>query len=256
MAYGNRRSSSYGRRSFRRPSRGRLRTPGQKRWEATDFFVSSVVTWPSLGGDTSLLMMHLASIQMSWQGAAGTPEPVGVAMGATIRKLQVGGVVFDYGVDFNNSDVENQVVPSLAYALFETGLCTDKLSASVSGINPNAIQSWNPFASQFPTSELGATTPGPVTQESIRPVRIHHRKKESVQFATKRITVSEDLQVVPRQFVDTRRGTVNKRLKLVLDDDHGLFFYFATLNSGGFDAAETGPVSVWFGGTLFWRFSS
>jgi len=240
-----------------RSRRPRLRTPGSRRWEVSDFFVSSAAQWPTGNSTEQLLMLHLASIPMSLQNDV-SPNVAGVALGAMTRKLLIGGIVMDYGWEFLG-DLDGLDTATQGQAFMETGICSDTINFLGSAKGPNAINAWSPWQSGFPTAVLNAaTTPALSVQEGDRPLHIHWRKKEATNFAARIIDnpQAETLYIPSQQPVRTRGGTVNRRLKLVLDDQQGLFVYFATLNSTTFSAIASSTLGLnrWAGGSLFWRY--
>jgi len=237
--------------------RSNLRRPGPHKWQVSDFFVSSVAAWPSGSLSESSLVLHLASPTISLnQGAAGDDTaPVGRVLSSMARKMLIGGIVFDWGWDFTGF-IDGDAATFEGFAW--TGLVSDRLVTDVGTDNffPNHISLWSPFTSDFPTAALAAGTPLNASEDANRPSHIHWRQCFSTQFGTRPVEPPGEgvLHVPLQQPVRTQRGTVNKRLRLVLDDQNGLFLHFHTLNQLNF-AVSSGGLSLvrWAQGQLYWK---
>jgi len=222
-----------------------------QRYIPADFFAAIVTDHPTGSATMQLNMIHLASVAISYWGAAQES--------AVDRKaIEVGGIVFDYGVEFPSTggDAGGGILTDLENmsTFYNVGLCYDRLvSDTTTGESvPVCINTWEPFVSDFP---INTVTPNFAQASFMRPTRVLWNKTHYVNFATGPILNFDDDVVVPQnQPVRTRNGTVNRRLRLRLDADHGLFLHVATLNEGNF-AVDPAVLfrTVWFKGTLYWR---
>lgn len=263
MAY--RRYSSSRRRFANRSSRsrGRMSNPARAgKWEASNFAVETLVSLPDVSAETVKSYIHLASINMSL-ASASDPNNVGTALASMTRKMLIGGVVFDHGVDLLGPQVvsvadRDAIAASLGITQM---LVTDRLVVQQSAQAPNSITSWDPYQTEFPTARIfGNTTPVFDRSDAIRPTRIHFQRSELVNIGQRALELDTAepprLQIPGSQYVRIRNPTVNKRLKLVLDDELALFlctFYHAypgwTITGEDFREARG-----WFRGTLYWRY--
>jgi len=248
------------RRSYSKPFRRRFggglrKSQTLQKWIAADFFVAITSDHPSGSATVQLNLIHLASVGLSYWGDA-------TQSALDRRAIDIGGIVFDYGIEFPSvagdaDDVTNTVditpLENMS-AFYNIGLCYDRMHLE-SGIGPipDCIQTWEPFTSDFP---IGTSTPD-IDQSAIsRPARVLWNKTHYKNFAMQLVLNNEgsDLYVPPLQSVQTRTGTVNRRLRLRLDQNHGLYLYCATLNEGNF-AVDARALfrTVWFKGTLYWK---
>lgn len=251
--------SGFGRSNFsrsrRRPS---LRRPGDRRWEKTQFLLGSSPEGNTPAGSLTeqFQMFHIASIASSLSQTT-TATPAGIALGAMQRNLLIGGIEFDWGIEFLGPRIQEGVDPADLVQHHQVGLCSDEIVFDgVSADVPRALfANWTPFANAFPVAALTTTTPSLDSFEPTRPLHIHWKNTHVHNYGSLLLAVSEDLQVPLQQPVLTRRGHVSKRLKLVLNDSQGLYFYWALINTDGFAAdADARGAFVWFCGTLFWRY--
>lgn len=256
MAYQRRRYGN-SRMRFRR-RRSRLHTPGTKRWEASDFYVFTSMSLPDVNNETNMSYQHLASLSISLAGPAGSPNNVGVALSGMARKLLIGGIVCDFGFELLGPvlpSTESEPVQSLLG--LQQGLITDRLYVTGSSVIPSVATSWDPWKTMFPTATINGAGTAPVfdVQEAIGPTHRHFKKTEHCELGPRTLPVSEDLQLIGSQYVRQRSGTLNKKLNLVLDDDHGLFWYFSHHAGSAWNLSDIdyrGCFS-WCIGTLYWR---
>lgn len=261
-----RRSGSYRRRSGSRNyrSRSRLRNPGATgRWEASEFNVTSLITLPTISTETKKSYIHLASITLSLAGPAASPNNVGVALGAMSRKLLIGGVVMDHGVDLMGPFIPavDQREPVQSTLGIMQALVSDRMVTQSSANVPNSITSWDPFQTEFPTTSISSNTnPSFSLNEGIRPTRIHYQRTEVVNLGQRALPLDESepasLQLAGSQYVRQRNPTVNKRLKLVLSDEYSLFActWYHGYAGWALSSEIWGEARAWFRGTLYWRY--
>jgi len=253
-----RRPFQRGRSSSFRSRRGALRKPGDRRWEKSQFLIQQNIQDAGGASASQMTAFHIASIAISLQ-QEGSAVPAGVALGSMTRKLLIGGIEFDWGFRNVADDIAGNAASLVETQNFhQFGLCSDELNSEAGNpMVPNFISAgWNPFLSQFPTSILTTSTPSTLAFDPQRPTHIHWKNTQENFNGVQSLTVSEDLQLVQTgQSVNFPRGHVSKRLRLVLDDNQGLFFYFAQQNTNSY-ALSSGQrnFSVWACGTLFWRY--
>lgn len=249
------RSRSRFRRSPMRRGRGLRPSKALQRWQAADFFVSSAVAHPAGSGTMQIQMFQLAAQSQLITATTNTD----IAFQSTVHSVQIGGLVYDWGVEFvggagdggggDTTDLDDMA------AWYNVGLCYDRMFFDTLGgaFFPAAISSWEPFASDFPINIASLSS---AQLEAQRPTRVLHNKSFFRDFGAPIIVNQGEstLHVPQYQHLAPRFGTFNRRLRLRLDQDHGLFFYVATLNTGGFsvDAAARDRV-IWFRGTLYYR---
>jgi len=256
------RRSNFKRRSFSRGSpsrRGRLHNvTAPKRWEVAAFNVGGVISPPAGAGGLTLSMFHLASIGISLQQETGI-EPINTLLGSMARKMLIGGIVFDWGVEIDGPIMSVDDADAREGRLAtHVELCVDELvTPGVGDTFPNAIQGYEPFTSGFPTSifQPAQTTPPASSRDDLRPLRTLWTKRE-LRYMTSRAAVPADvnLTVPNEQHLAPRHHTVNKRLRIVLDDSQGLFWTVATANLLGFNVDTANrPIFAWCFGQLYYR---
>lgn len=238
-------------------SRGTHAVTRPKRWEIGQFYIEQTMNPPNGSNAEQLTMLHIASISQSLLNAtANTSESrLGTLLAQSKRALEVGGIVYDWGcyqlndANANTSRTEGQLT-------WQHGLCTDKHVATAgSPITPNAILDWSPLQSTFPTRILSTSTAFDDNNEAQQPTRIHFTKTWMMNAGIREVAndVEGVLYVPDGQILQQNFGTVNRRLKLRLDDDQGLYAYFGVLTGAGFSNASS--FLVWLGGRIYYRYT-
>lgn len=245
----------------RRPLRRIVQTA---RWEVGRIFFDSQVTMPAGSGASQLLYLHLASIASSLSGSAagGGPEQrVGTVLAGMQRSLEIGGVVLDYD-SVNRGDVPGNFLAGEATWDTSCFLIVDRQSGGgpASVPVPISVSTWDPFLSSFPTALLLPTTPNDQSEPSQAPTRILWQKNWTTDIRPKVITndIEGDLYVPQNQrLARAYPSTLNRRLRLRLDESQGLYFVFATRNSPN-NALGTSQraLSQRLWGTIYYRFVS
>lgn len=228
-----------------------------QRWEVSDFLLTQLATLPTGQSSEQLLMLHIASITQSM--AQDSSTVLGTTLSGMTRKLMIGGIVFDFGTEVAGQMPNVADTPILAGDVFVNAeLCLDQIvTPSASTFFPNAIQGYSPFTSDFPTQIITATTPNPQSREAFRPLRSLWSKRYMKRIAGRAAVPAESLLTIPNeQLLAGRYGTVNRRLRLILDDHQGLYFCFATFNASGFDVPTSNHRQLrhWVTGRLYWRY--
>jgi len=257
--------STFKRRStFRRRRSGpRLHRGTSPRWEVSDFFIHSLFTLPGGSASEQLVFFNIASISQVLQEPPPGTELAGVntALGNILNKMLLGGIVFDWGWK-QRGPLAADTQQRDNYIHYNTGLVIDKLASDAgSGDSfPNAVQLWSPWSTGFPSVAVAPNTPNPSTAEVNRPLRTLWNKTDRMSLGP--TTVQDDeagvLYVPNQQELAPRYPTVNKRLKLVLDENQGLYLYRATRNSPTFALSDSSPADLefWARGTLYWRLTT
>lgn len=255
------------RRGFKRPSpRFSGRRTGVKlryateprRWETADFFFNQTVDLPETGSTTIVNYFHIASIQNSF----GSVDTTNVKLQDMVRQMQIGGVVFDYGMEHEGQMQSPEDEPFADMAQFTFweywALVYDRLASTTDAAGiPNSIQSWEPFLSGFPIS----TTPADETDDANRPTRILWSKARYRNIGAKPFQPAAQggfpagtLWIPNEQLLAPRGSRLNRRLKVILDDSHGLFLVCAARTSAEFTAfSESLPMRRWAQGQLYYR---
>jgi len=250
-------SSSRGRNNF-----SRFRRPGLKmakapqRYNAADFFQAITTDHPSGSLSQQLTYIHLASLTQSYQTVGETSS---IMLQSSLKSIDIGGLVFDWGIEFpatggDGADGTLSAFENMA-AWYYVGLCYDRMNfdTTAGGFLPGSVQGWQPFFSDFPV------TPNPAgvnEWQAQRPTRVLWSKSMYMNFGAPIIVnpSSGDLHVPQFQHLAPRYGTVNKRCRVRLDENFGLFLFVATLNEGNFSTdLLTLFRTVWFKGTLYWK---
>lgn len=167
------------------------------------------------------------------------------------RGMIIGGIVMNYGwFRANPLDQESSESPDwsadelVMYA--ETNLVVDRYDADKI---PQSVE-FDYSASQVPTGSGSATT-----EHWDGPTRILHRRRDVVhqQFEEEATGASTGAWPVSQQ-VQHNRYTLNKKLRIRLDEEHGLYVvsHVRRLNPIPELNLERG-VRFWYAGTLYWR---
>lgn len=262
-----RRSNSFRRRSvsFRSRSpfaRTRMGVRPQK-WEVATFFIDNQQTLPSGSASETLQYFHLGSIGNSLAGDQVTePEGrVGNVLGNMNRFLIIGGIVMEHWFQHNGAIPGNFVADPQQTGTFyvEHGLLIDRqINNITNGVIPGSIGSWSPFTTDFPIASLTSTAPVTAAEQNRGPTRVLYHRNGYVMAAPRQVqnTMEGTLYVTNEQHLSSFRYLLNRRLRLRLNDEMGLYAYAATRNSATFNlATNERRVAHCFRGTLYYRFT-
>jgi len=243
---------------------GGLRDPQRTRkLEQANFFIDEGTAVSNSSGASTTAYTHLASIALSldFQTAASETQRVGNVIASMQRSIEVVGMHFDWAIfqsgweSGHGADINDGMV----WSCFQ--LATDRLDVLTTGDAPEpaSIGAYDPFQTTFPTAVLSPSTPGIASRQNTLPTRIHWTKTECHTLASSDFIPTSDpteLSVPNGQFVRTRNGTFNRRVRIRLDDQHALFFIWAFRNSPIFTIPSAGPrvFRRWARGTLYYRF--
>lgn len=250
-------------RAFGRVSRGfrprnRLSNPQRTKGleVATFFFEDSTVLDNASAAETQIYTV-LAGLPFALGNAsAGAENRVGTALQSMQRYIQINGLVYDWGVEQRdwNGGSSNQGDVWFCHQLF-----TDRVEYDATDLAlPATIGSYSPFENLFPVTNLTSANPTRAQRQGPQPTRIHlSRTRVYNTHATAILNDIEGVLYAPSgQAVRQREPTVNRRLRIRVDDDHALFFgwFFRTAANFSNGQVETRTFRRWARGQMYYRF--
>lgn len=255
-----RRATSSRYRSVRR-SRPLRRVVQTARWEVGRIAIDAVRTLENSSGAEQLTYFHVASIATSLGATfvAGPEQRIGAVLTEMNRRLEIGGVVFDYDCwHAGDLDGESDGIEDQSYDV-HCSLVVDRIikDAGAGTPFPASVVSYTPWFASFPSAALLTTGPFDSTEPVNAPTRTFWERNWFVDFRPKRILNDEEgvLYVPENQRLATRTGTLNRRLKLSLDEAQGLYFVWGTRTSALFNASEAArAVRFRLLGKVYYRF--
>lgn len=229
-----------------------------KKYQAAQFHAMGEHALPAGGNGELLRFIHLASVGLGMEFAQD--DAIATVMGSMTRSIDIGGIVLDYGLALGDPLDADAVNPLNNDFLEHWEILTDRISSNTSTGNPepDAVSSWSPFSVQWPVQTLNAATdfPNDSTEQYRFPVRTHWQKTHYRTLAPLTMDTPNEntLYFSPETPTLPRNSTLNRRLKLRLDDQQGLFLCLATRNSPTFDAGSNfRTLRYWCRGTLYYR---
>lgn len=233
---------------FRRRRFGpRLRVAKEpQRWEVGHFFFGNIINITDAADSNATIVTSLAQIP---NHIGRSDDEQGRMISNMTRWLEIGGIVFRYEIVSSVSEASGTNVPSAASELSDRTnwrvlLVSDRLDAVGS---PVSIPNW--FNVTTPVVAAASTTSEDLENEY--PTRIHWQNFHGTTWANREGNGTG--AVGPATFhVDNRRGGANLRLRLRLDDEHGLFVHFAQSSSFS-DSDRTVVGSLLMTGTIYYR---
>lgn len=242
-----------GRRSFSRfrPRATSNRAQAPRVWEVGQYFFETQEEL-DMGGELADLVIRYVRIA-STRTIGDFSTGQGQALQSAARSIDVGGVVFDWGV-YNDSGYDAAASPVEGRMYCMHALVADKIDGA--GL-PGSVATYNPFITSTPVSSVGVATPSGLAAEITRPNRILWQQTFELQYSPTQIIgpTAGELYVPDGQQVGTRRTTLNKRLRLRLDDDVGLFHVFAYKQSALFATSFVPFATEWVRGNIYYRFN-
>jgi len=228
-----RRGTSSRFRSMRR-FRGLRKIVQTARWEVGRIFVDADRELPNSSAAEVLEYFHIASIPSSLGAlsATVTEQRVGTVLAGMQRKLEIGGVVLDYDC-FHSGELQGD--RDLGEGQYDVNylLLVDRIVDDGGGTPfPASVATFSPFQASFPSSILTTTTPTSLTEPVMAPTRILWERTVFNDINPKRLRDDEEgvLYVPQNQRLAVRGGTLNRKLKLQLDETQGLYFAINTRN--------------------------
>lgn len=251
-----RRNSYRGRSSSRFSRFKRRRGPHvpteTKRFERTNFWQ----TFIQQVGNSSDTCFNLALLLASVQNVSRRDEPFGRALAQQVRGIEVNGLVLNYHIEpveqnwpaetgFRGNPVTNEL-----YARY--GLYSDRLTADGAPVGLTATR-WQD--SQSPVSQVTGGLPPSTAEDTDFPMRVHWHKQEYQGYSIRTFApVDEVLHMVDGQRVRTNKhGQINKRLKLFLTDDVGLFWCWSFITGTGYGTSAPTNYRVHISGAVYTR---
>lgn len=253
------RSSSFSSR-FRRRGPKTHAVTRTRMWEKSHFFLDNFVTLPGGSGSETMLFNHLASIATSLASSSSTSveQRTGAVLANMERRLEIGGIVYDWGYRMLDEwdATEEDVSANSFHAMM--ALVTDRQGYDTSNVTfPASVGSWSPWLSQFPTAIYSsAGTPALDAEPVTTPTRIHLQKFWQPSTGGRVVTNSNEARLygINENRLEQNFATVNRRLKLSLDDEQGLYLCWGTRNSATYAPAVAQHIQFWAAGKLYYRF--
>lgn len=257
MSFGRRRSFSTNRFRGKRAFRGRrplgsvaagsriTRVQRANFWLSQDLNVPESTVPPAslnIAFEIAKILDHVADF------TAGD----GVVMASMVKSIDISSIVFDYGWQLGHSVISAQFDPVVnSYLALHTALCVDRLDAS--GV-PVAVATWQPFEVQPIVSAVGGGLPATTTLEAGFPTRILWREHDCRNQGVATIVDTDGDLYFPYQTAVTplRSGRVHKRLRLRLDDEHGLYICASASNYNNNNSAPN-SIRFWAGGAIYYK---
>lgn len=225
-------------------------------WNVGTFFFEDDNTLQASSAAEALFYVHLASVGVSLGGAAsGSPEQrVGNVLAGMQRSIEIGGVVLDYGLETNALDGADV---GAEFYLYNALVIDRQYPETTEAIVPASIQNFRPFSSTPPTAALLTGAPIPEAEEIALPTRILWSRREIYDVNPGQIV--NDLEGVlyypNTQKVRLRNQTLNKRLRVRLSDEQGLYFVWGFRNGSTFNPnAAARNIRRWLAGHIYYRY--
>jgi len=232
--------------SFRGARRGPItRVPTRpKLWNRANFFFDTSITVANTSDNCTnsavLLARHLNLGELSAPGRGYTDQ---------VKWLEIGGVVFDWGIR-REALYDVGTGSSLGVTQGLT-LLSDRLDATGAPITAATAQWHRP---QPPVAQVSASVPAATAENADFPTKIHYRKWErKPHYAVSVNAVEGDLVAPEGQYLDFRNATVNKRLKIRLAADQGLFLVGSIVTGPSYAAGGSLGWSYWAQGQIYYR---
>lgn len=240
--------------------RSNLRRPVMTaKWEVGRFYFDNTRTMVTGSASETLQYFHIASIATSFGSAIGVEEArVGAVLAGLNRSLEIGGIVFD--VDhLHRGDVQGDLAPGEATYDMHLSLVVDNLDRVVpDGPSfPTSLDTYSPWLSSFPTAALTTAAPVDRSEPITRPVRTYWERNVPIDLRPKIVLndLGDTLYVPQNQRLNSTHYLVNRRLKLRLDENQGLFLIEGTRNSANFNLGVSSRIiTTKCVGKLYYRY--
>lgn len=237
-----------------------LRRPvATAKWEVGRFYFDNTRTMATGSASETLQYFHLASISTSFGSAiGGTEGRVGAVFAGMQRSLEIGGIVFD--VDhLHRGDLQGDLLPGEGTYDMHLSLVVDTIDRIIPdgpGF-PTSLDTYSPWLSSFPTAALQTTSPLDRSEPVTRPVRTYWERNVPIDLRPKIVLndLGDTLYVPQNQRLNTTHYLVNRRLKLRLDENQGLFLIEGTRNSANFSSGSASRIiTTKLTGKLYYRY--
>lgn len=235
------------RRRFTSRRRSNLRRPHPpKKYSRANFYVSTTVAVANQSDNTTNTAVLLArTLNLGELAGAGR------SFSDQVRGIEIGGVVLDYGITEGVSDFMVNTWPNVELYSGVT-LLSDRLDATGAPVAAASVQ-WNRV--QPPIAQTTAATPSSTAEDVDFPLQIHWRRFQPWRRRAQALDapVEGELYGIDGQFLQMNPTTLNKRLKLWLDDYHGLFFQFSFITGPAYAAGFPRTFHLFLQGQLYYR---
>lgn len=245
--------------SFRRRGLRPSRDAKGLKLQRADFFFEGLGSLPTGSASEQTTYFNICNSNLALNTGSGMEgEQLARAVNTMIRRIDINGIVFDYGWEWNG-EISGNNTRALGYHYAMWGLCLDRCISDISGnVVPAALEAnWSPWLSTFPVAALSATVPAEETEEIRQPLRVLWSKTNWRSNGVRQVLDQEEgaLYVPDEQRLSPTTGTFNRRLRVALDDSQGLFIIHSTRNSPSSTLSGTARLFVrWIRGTLYYRF--
>jgi len=233
------------RRGFAR--RGRSPSNG-RRYERGNIWLEQDITIQNTSDNTTNVAVELASVFNS----VDVSIPEGRARMSAMKGIEVGGLVLDIGfeigsvsIDLTASDVQNAL-------WMTTYLVSDRVANNSA---PVCAAGYDYYEPSVPFLDPTGSSSGQ-TEDFDMPTQIHWMQTSRMDFTQILLTdpVEGALHAVNDQRVHARRDAkLNKKLRLFLDDQHGLYLVFSLHTGAAWAIGVTYGVKAWLHGSVYWR---
>lgn len=240
------------RRSFSsfRPRRRRSALNWQKadrprKWQMGNLFTTLNQNVPN----TSDTTVNTAILLARTQNLGETTTGPGRAMAEMTRRVEIGGVVLSFG--YFNPDLDLSLDPKVESAYMQYTLAVDRLD--VSGA-PAAMANVAWQRNTLPALQVTAALPGTSEEDVDFPTRILWRQTQLEDGSRVNGTNSlAGLQFLQNIGTRPMSSHLNKRLRLPLDDEHGLFFCFSSIKAADYAGGVAKIIRLWLTGSIYYR---
>lgn len=233
-----------------------------RKWEMATMFARTEFNPPNLGQTSQQIYIHLASIADSLANftSPSDEQRFGTVLSSMQRAIEVGGVVYDWGYQIMSAfdgDILIAGAPPASKMYCAHHLITDRYAVSSGIVVPASLGSWNPFDVMWPMQILGTSSPVQQRNQVELPTRIHFQKTFDVSFGGRPVSNDEGniLYIPDSQALRQNFGTVNRKLRLRLSDEQGLFAHWSLQTDPAWEFGTVTPTIVfWLRGQLYYRY--
>lgn len=243
-------------RNFKRPfGRSRFRSrmkeaKAPQKWEWSNFHTNTLEQMPAFGDTLVVRWTRLASTRALGDMTPGT----GLAINEALRSMDIGGIVMDWDcrkvsdVSYEGDGLEGRLFTFNA-------LIVERLDT---GGGPVSVATFDPFLNGVPVATVSAAGATPVspTGDQQKPLRILWQRRQCLEMNPRSLTNTNEntLYFEDDTHVVLPKQTLNKKLRLRLDDTVGLFHVAAYKTAVNWVPGVVIPqVNTWFGGTIYYR---
>jgi len=248
---------------FKRRAAFTGRNPARPRGlEQATFFIDETTQVDNSSGFETSIYTNLASIPLSVGNVgagviSNSPEArLGTVLASTWRAIMVHGIVMDWDINQINYGGDSTQSEGIVWTCQH--ILTDKIDYNSTQVPaPSSLGSYFPFTNMWPVATLSTTSPSDDRADpATLPTRIHWTRTQIHWLSPARVLSDEEgiLYVPNGQSIHLRPQTINKRLRVRVDDEHGLFLTWHFRNNASFDITSGARVfRRWARGTLYYR---